>query len=497
MQVHELDAATLGAVKDCQYDPDQWSKFAWDWGHGELAEIEGTRGWQEKVDRKIRDHLKDPKTRFQPLQIAVASGHGVGKSAKMGQLANWAMSCFVDAKVVVTANTSNQLATKTAPEFSKWFRLAINAHWFDVQATSIKTKDPKHRDSWRCDFVPWSDHNTEAFAGLHNKNRIILLMFDEASKISDKVWEVAEGALTDENTIIIWIVFGNPTRNSGRFRECFRRWRHRWWTMNIDSRDVPGTNKKKIEEWVNDHGEDSDFVKVRVKGEFPAQTALQFISAEDADAARAAMARLKEPMISFAPRILGVDPAWTGDDSFEIMLRQGLYSKSLRSIPRNDDDFKMASMIAQLEDELQIDAVFVDAGYGTGIVSCGRALGRTWHLVWFSSKPNDPGYLNKRAEIWGEMKAWLKAGGCIDPKDTLLYDDIIGPETVPRADGKKQLESKEDMKDRGIPSPNRGDALALTFSAPVSKKEHVPASGQVRHKVDYDPFNSVSDDIQR
>ncbi len=483
----EIEAEILKAVGIYQFDPQGWALFSWDWGHGELEGVDGPRDWQREVNEIIADHLTDPETRFQPLQIAVASGHGIGKSAGIGMLSQWAMSCFDDAKVTVTANTETQLRTKTVPEVRKWFRAAINSSWFDPQATTIKSMDPVHKESWRVDFIPWSEHNTEAFAGLHNKGKIILLVFDESSKIADKVWEVAEGALTDEDTIIIWLAFGNPTRNTGRFRECFRRYRHRWVCKQIDSRTVPGTNKKKIAEWEQDHGEDSDFFKIRVRGQFPAQSAMQFISTEDVDNARRAMPRLRPEMIEFAPKIIGLDPAWTGEDTLEIFLRQGLYSKHLRTIAKNDNDIQIANLLANLEDEHKADAVFIDGGYGTGIVSAGKTLGRNWRLVWFSEKPYDPGYVNKRAEMWGLMKQWLKEGGAIEQNDEVLYQDLIGLETVPRLDGKILLESKEDMKTRGVPSPNRGDALALTFAHPVAGRTQ--ALPPVRRKEEnYDVF---------
>jgi hypothetical protein len=476
----------LDAVTAHQLDPDAWSLFAWDWGEGELKDLEAPREWQREINRTIRDHLSDPATRYEPLQIAVASGHGIGKSAEMGMISNWAMSCFDDAKIVTTANTDKQLKTKTVPEISKWFRSSITAHWFDVNVESIKAKDPDHGHSWRMDFIPWSEHNTEAFAGLHNKGKIIVLLFDESSKIADKVWEVAEGALTDEDTIIIWIAFGNPTRNTGRFRECFRKFRHRWVTRQIDSRTVPGTNRKKIDQWVEDYGEDSDFVKVRVRGQFPAQSARQFISTEDVDAAQ--KRHLRKEQYEFAPIVIGVDPAWTGDDEFVIYMRQGLYSKRLATFARNDDDVQMAAIIARFQDQYKAQMVNVDAGHGTGIVSAGNAMGRTWNLVWFANKPINQGYLNKRAEMWGEMKDWLKTGGAIDPADDVLYYDLIGPELVGRLDGKIQLESKEDMKDRDQPSPNRGDALALTFALPVTIDTGGSGSGRHESGQDYNPY---------
>ncbi|WP_026793186.1 hypothetical protein [Pleomorphomonas oryzae] len=453
----------------CRHDPDRWTVAAYDWGEGDLTGMTGPRKWQRDINRQIRDHLADPVKRFTPLRIAVASGHGIGKSAEMGMLSNWAMSCFADCKIVITANTRPQMQTKTAPEVGLWFRRSLTGHWFDVQAQSIKSRDPARGDTWRMDFVTWSEHNTEAFAGLHNRGKIIILLFDEASAIADKVWEVAEGALTDEETVIIWVAFGNPTRNTGRFRECFRKFKHRWVTRHIDSRTVEGTNKPYLQSIVDDAGgEDSDVAKYRVRGQFPSQSPMQFISETDVSAAQ--RRHLRPEQYNFAPKIIGVDPAWTGEDPLEIVLRQGLMCKKLASLPRNDNDVEVANLIARFEDEEKADAVFVDAGYGTGIVSAGRTMGRSWRLVWFSGKPNDPGYFNKRAEMWGTVKRWLKEGGAIDPNDQTLFDELIAPETVPRLDGKILLESKQDMKLRGVPSPNRADALALTFAEPVAKK---------------------------
>lgn len=486
-QARDINDEIIDLALACRFKPSRWARMAWDWAHGELERHTGPRAWQDDIFKIIEQHLANPETRYQPLKISVASGHGIGKSASMGMISNWAMSCFTDAKIVTTANTEGQLRTKTAPEIGKWFRMALTAHWFDVQTMSIKSRDPSRSESWRLDFIPWSEHNTEAFAGLHNEGKIIVLLFDEASKIHDKVWEVAEGALTDQDTVIIWIVYGNPTRNSGRFRECFRKFRHRWAGRQIDSRTVEGTNKKFLQQLVDDNGEDSDIVKVRVRGQFPSQSAMQFISEADVDAAR--NKHLRREQYSFAPVIIGVDPAWTGDDNLEIVLRQGLYSKSLATIPKNDNDVHIANLIARFEDEYQADAVFIDAGYGTGIKSAGDVMGRSWRLIWFSGKAINPGYYNKRAEMWGGIKQWLKAGGAIDPDDQGLYDDLVGPETVPRLDGKILLESKEDMKARGLPSPNKGDALGLTFAEPVAKKQrYVSGNNHSSVEVDYNPL---------
>lgn len=449
------------------FDPLGFARFAFPWGDGALSDALGPRQWQADILGAIGDHLMAPATRYQPFRCAVASGHGPGKSALISMVTQWAMSTCLNCKVVVTANTEQQLRTKTWPEIAKWTRLNIAGHWFNTTATGVYSSDPNYAAQWRADAVTWSEHNTEAFAGLHNKGSRILLVFDEASKIADKVWEVAEGALTDENTEIIWLAFGNPTRNTGRFKDCFGRFKHRWHTRQIDSRTVDGVNLTEIAKMVADYGEDSDIVKVRVRGMFPSTSQKQFISTEDVDAALDRHLRIDQ--YDFAPKIISVDPAWEGNDELVIGLRQGLYFRVLRAIAKNDNDVQMANLIATLEDEHHADAVFVDGGYGTGIVSAGRTMGRSWQLVWFAEKPLDPGCLNKRAEMWLNMRDWLKQGGSL-AGDRALHAELLGPETVARLDGKLQLESKADMKRRGQASPNRADALAISFAYPVQSK---------------------------
>jgi hypothetical protein len=474
----------IGEVLKYRHDPLGYveASFPWATPNSRLEKHAGPRKWQRGVLGEIGDHFQNPETRYTPCLIAVASGHGIGKSALIGMILQWGLSTMENTRAVVTANTELQLRTKTMPEVGKWFRMAYNSDWFKAASMSIKSADEESAENWKLDANPWSENNTEAFAGLHNQGGRILMVMDEGSGIVEKVWEVAEGVLTDEDTEIIWIVFGNPTRNTGRFRECFRKYRARWKTRQIDSRTVEGTNKKTLQDMVDTYGEDSDIVKVRIRGMFPAMSAKQFISTTDVDAAFGRV--LREEQYTFAPIILTCDPAWEGDDELVIGLRQGLAFKILRTIAKNDNDITIATMLAGLETEHKADAVFVDAGYGTGIVSAGTTMGRTWQLVWFAGESTDAGCLNKRAEMWKLTRDWLKAGGAI-PKDDVLYQDLIGPETVPRLDGKIQLESKKDMKQRGLPSPNRADALVLSFAMPVSKQM---ASAPRRGIQDYNPY---------
>jgi hypothetical protein len=463
--------APYDLIYDSEFGPDKW---ACDY----LVELGAL----------VKSRNFDGHHAVEAIRMATASGHGIGKSAMTSWLVAWLMSCHPYANGVVTANTSPQLATKTWSEISKWMGKCITRHWFDVTTGrgSMAMKHKIYPDSWKTVALTCDEHNSESFAGLHSAGGTPFYLFDEASAVPDKIFEVAEGALTDGSPC--FFLFGNPTRNSGAFYQCFNgKNKHRWHTRQIDSRDVEITNKTQLAQWELDHGKDSDFFKVRVRGMFPSMSAKQFISVADADAALGK--HLKDEQYNFAPTILTCDPAWEGDDELVIGKRQGLAFSILSVIGKNDNDIEIANILARLEDEHKADMVCVDMGYGTGILSAGHTMGRDWLQVNFGAGSNDPGCLNKRAEMWNAMKQWLKAGGAI-PDDKVLYNDLIGPETVPRMDGKIQLESKSDMKKRGVPSPGRGDALALSFAYPATKKSHRSQSTR-QQALDYDPMASV------
>ncbi len=445
-------------------DPVGFVYAAFPWGEGELENFDGPDDWQIDTLQQIKDGLL---TVNEAIQIATASGHGIGKSCLVAWLILWAISTYEDTKGVVTANTENQLKTKTWAEVAKWYRLFIGKELFTYTATALFSTDPQHEKTWRIDMSPWSERNTEAFAGLHNQGKRILIIFDEASAIPDVIWEVANGALSDEDTQIIWCAFGNPTRNTGRFRECFRKFRHRWKCRQIDSRTVRMTNKTELAKQVADNGEDSDYVKVRIKGQFPSSSDRQFISTALAEGGRGK--HLQAHQYNFAPTIIGVDPAWDGGDEIAVYMRQGLAATLLAVYKKNDNDFVIAGYIADFETRYKADGVIIDQGYGTGIYSAGLQMGRQWMLVSFAEASPDAGYLNIRAYMWKELREWLRAGGAY-PDDQVTYDDMIGPEYIVKENGKIMLESKKDMKKRGLPSPNRADALALTFARPIQKK---------------------------
>lgn len=452
------------------HDPLGYAVYSFPWGEGPLSDVSGPRVWQADVMEDIREHLSNPETRYQPCRIGVASGHGIGKSALISMLAAWGVDTCEDCRIVVTANTEQQIRTKTWPEILKWRNLSITRGWWKPTKTAIFSSVPGHDEIWRIDAVTWSEHNTEAFAGLHNKGKRIILIFDEASNIAEKVWEVADGALTDEGTEIIWIAFGNPTRNTGRFREAFGRLRHLWKTRHIDSRTVEGTNKKYLDEIVGTYGEDSDIVRVRVRGLFPQASSLQFIPVDVVEEARKRVV----PVEATEPLVIGVDVARFGDDDSTIYFRRGRDARSIPPIRLHGvDTMQLAAKVAELQRRHGAVAVFVDeGGIGAGVVDRLRMLGVPVFGVQFGGKPLGHVNLgegvkvaNRRAEMWAIGRDWMR-GGMI-PDDDRLQDDLTGLEYGFNTRDEIVLERKEHMKERGLASPDDGDGLMLTFAMPV------------------------------
>src|SRR5262249_26234612 len=150
----------------------------------------------------------------------------------------------------------------------------------------------------------------ESFAGLHNHGKRIVVIMDEASVIPQIIWTTLEPCMIDVDTEIIWAVFGNPLHPTGPFRECFGRFAHRWITKHVDARTVSISDKRQIQEWAEDHEEDSYFFMTRVRGEFPSAGALQFIDTDSVEQAmtRELIVNPREPMV------LGVDVARYGDN---------------------------------------------------------------------------------------------------------------------------------------------------------------------------------------
>ena len=462
-------------------DPYEWVLACYPWlkEGTPLQDYDGPDEWQTSVLCEIRDQIQSGRKN---IRICVSSGHGIGKTALVAWIIHWFISTHPNPQIVVTANTGNQLQTKTWRELAKWKTMAINGFMFEWTATTYRFKG--REDTWFATATKWSAHNSEAFAGTHEEH--VLMVFDEASGIDDIIWEVTEGAFTSHGGM--WIAFGNPTKNTGRFYEAaFGRHRKRWTTMVIDARTAKMRNDELIEEWIEDWGEDSDFVRVRVRGLPPKQGPLQFISSE---VVHQAIKREIDAnaMSDRVPRLMGFDVARQGDDQSVLIMRQGR-----KIVPFMDgDDIKrfqirditqLCMHVSKAIVENYPDIVFVDGtGLGAGAVDYLRVLGHD-NIVEVhggESATDKKIYINRRMEMWDRMRQWLD--GADIPDDPQLIIDLTTPEFAFQEKTQlMKLESKEQMKKRGADSPDSGDALAMTFY------HRVPTKSSYASEASYEP----------
>lgn len=465
-----------------RHDPLMFVMCAFPWGekYTPLEKQSGPFPWQKELLEYIRDNSED---RERAIRIAIASGNGIGKSAFVAWMILWSFSTYPDTVGVVTANTETQLMAKTWKEVNKWYDMFILKDFFTLAGTSLHSADAGAERTWRFDAIPWSKENPEAMAGLHNLGKREIIIFDEASAIDTVIWETMEGAMADADTEKYWIAFGNPTRRDGAFYDCFHKNRDLWFNKQINSETVPSVSKAQIEQWRKEHGEDSDWYRIHVKGLFPKSNESQYISTELVEAAKKRV--YKPGSFKFCPCIIGVDMAWKGKDRVKIYMRQGLSSKKIGDIAYNGNDLDLAAQLAYLEDQYKADAVFIDLAYGTGVYSAGQKWGRDWTLVAFGGQSALPECINKRSEMYTRALRWLKEGGSIEEDNDYLAEDLTAPELVWNDKGLIQLESKKEIKKRLQRSTDDGDSFVMTFAFPVVKKDRYSFDSQEEK---YDPW---------
>jgi len=317
--VDQFYSDPLGFVRTC---------FPWGETGAALEHFHGPDEWQcqelRQIGLQVQERAFDGHTPVSPIRRAVASGHGIGKSALTAWIVLWLMSTRPDSRGTITANTYVQLETKTWAAIQKWHKLCLTASWFVCTTNRLYHRDSK--ETWFCSPATCKEENSEAFAGQHAADASSFYVFDEASAVPDKIFEVAEGGLSDGHPFIF--LYSNPTRSTGKFfRVCFGNEQDGWVHKAIDSRDCQLPNKELLAEWIETYGVDSDFVRVRVRGLPPTADELQFIDRE-----RTKEAQMREPQsLLDDPLVCGVDVSGGGAAWNVAAFRPG---GDARSIPR-------------------------------------------------------------------------------------------------------------------------------------------------------------------
>lgn len=497
------DIAISRLVSQYRQDPLGYIKIAFPWGEagGPLEHHAGPCPCQIRVltvlGREIRKRQFDGHTPVKPIRIAVATGHGVGKSALFGMLDNYIRSTRPFCRGTVTATTTKQVHTKTWAAIQEWNRMAITGHWFEI--TSERAYRIGEKEKWFSQPQASEETNSEAFAGQHAANSTSYYLNDEVSGVPDKIFEVERGGLTDGEPM--QFLFGNLTQPSGFFARVMNGEEPSFEAdcrIRIDSRECPLTNKDEIADMIAEYGEDSDIVRVRVRGLAPRAGISQYF---DDDLIQAARTR-KTLGISDDPLIAGCDFAWGGDDPNTIRFRHGLDMWSIPPIKIPGEQTrepqvmigKLAEVLTKLwpvgvgNRRMKVTQLFCDsAGIAGPVVIRLRQLGFTNVVECnFAAHSINPKYKNVRAMMIGELKSTLQQGGAIDTSKE-LSDDLRHIQVVNYVP--LQFEEKKLLKKRLGRSTDDLDALALTHYMPVvlpsvqrqalgyvEEKPYIPAS---------------------
>ena len=467
-------------IKD---DPEAFVMFMFPWGQEgtPLAKFTGPRKWQRRLLRKLATFIKENNQKklnnemMKVFRAARSSGRGIGKSALVSWLILWMLSTRIGSSVIVSANSETQLKKITWGELTKWVTLSINAHWFEITAThlvpatwltALVERDLKIGERyWGAEGKLWSEENPDAYAGLHNMAGVMVI-FDEASGIADSIWPVAAGYFTEEIPDRYWFAFSNPRRSSGYFYECFHSKSEFWDTEQIDARTVEGTDKGTYNDIIKEYGEESDEAFIEVYGEFPETGDEHFISHQLVKTAT----ERPQWKDQNAPIVIGVDPARGGDYTV-IAVRKGRDIIFLKRFKSNDNMVTVAEVAEAIQEFKPNLTVIDEGGLGSGVLDRLKELNyrvRGVNFKWSSRNP--AAYVNKRAEMWGLMREWLRTASI--PKDKRLAKDLTTPKRKPdKISGAMGLESKADIRARGEDSPDSADAIAVTFAFPVASSE--------------------------
>lgn len=408
---------------------------------------------------------------------SIRSGHGTGKGATLAILALWFVSTHYDAKAVVTANSQDQLRDNNWPEIRKWHRQLPEELRDQIQIDEERLYIKGAPEMVFAVRRTASKSNPEALQGVHAQ--FVLYLIDEASGIIDIVFEVAQGSLSTHGAMAV--LFSNPTKTSGYFYDTHHKLRHRWKCWRWNSEDVPRA-RGHIEDVIASWGKNSNKYRVRVLGEFPTQDDETVIPLDKVLAAKGRDVRMSDVW-----PVWGVDVGRFGDDPSTLVARQGntLLTNYLREWLGLDGAQVAGRVIALYKEapnhekpkEIVVDVI----GIGASVYDILRLDGSPVRTIVRGCNVAETTAVSEedyrlRDELWFRGRAWFAALDCVIPIDPTpaqnalvekMISELTGPTYDYMGNGKRKVESKADLKKRGVPSPNLADAFLNTMAAGI------------------------------
>jgi phage terminase large subunit len=399
-------------------------------------------------------------------KVSIRSGHGTGKSAFMAWTILWFMCCFFPCKVPATAPTSHQLSDVLWAELAKWHRvlkervpvLAAEFEWRSDVYELISNR----RESFSVARTSRPEQ-PEALQGFHSDN--LLFVIDEASGVPDVVFEVVEGALSTPDS---WVVMAaNPTRMDGYFYDSHHRMRARWAALHWNGEDSPLVSREYIDDMAQKYGVESAIYKIRVRGDFAGNPD----GVIPLDLITSAIGR---DVRQFGQMVWGLDIARFGEDRTALCKRHGNRMNEPIKAWRGKDLMQTAGLIKIEYDEAAIkpEVIAVDViGMGAGVVDRCKELGLPVRGINVAESPSiQDRYNRQRDELWFRAREWFANREVAMVQDEALIAELTLPSYKVLSSGKIQVEGKDELKRRGVTSPDLADAFCLTF-APIGNKQ--------------------------
>lgn len=395
-------------------------------------------------------------------KISVRSGHGTGKSTTFSWAMLWFAMTRFPFKVVVTAPTSGQLFDALFAELKRWINELPEAlrPILDVKndRVSLLAAPSEGFISARTSRA----ETPEALAGVHSAN--VMLVVDEASGVPEQVFEAAAGSMSGHSAVTL--LASNPTRSSGTFFETQTRLSGSWKCHHWSCAKSPLVSRDFIEEMKLRYGEESNAYRIRVLGEFPLaddDTIVPF------HLVNAAVYRDIEPDET-ATVIWGLDVARFGSDKTALAKRQGNTITEINSWQGLDLMQTVGRVKAEYDGlpmsvrpkEIMVDVI----GMGGGVVDRLRELGLPVRGINVAESPSmKDTYTNLRAELWFKVRGWLEQRGAKLPRNEQLIAELTSIRYSFVSSGKMKAEGKDDMRKRGLASPDLADAVCLTLAS--------------------------------
>lgn len=505
LKAQELELAAQ--VSEFYADPLGFAIFAFPWGRPgtALEHFNGPNSDQERFLGDLGDEIRyrrfDGHTPVEPIRMAVPSGHGTGKSALGGILNAFILSTRPRSHGTVTANTNDQLETKTWAAIQKWMKLCATRHWFETTSERMWYRGQK--DDWFSFPTTCREENAEAFAGQHAIDSTSWYLFDEDSKIADLIHETAEGGLTDGESMIF--LFGQVTRRTGRFyrvtngaessEKRVSDQRALWNIHQLNAEKSQFANQVQIRQWASTYGVDSDFYRVRVLGLPPQSDDVQYI-----DSPRVQDAQKRVVMsLPGDPLIAGTDVARGGKANNCVYFRCGLDARYVPPLTKpglaTRDTMVLVAWLAEIlvaeyqtsSGRKKITMMFVDSGFGGAAVNRLNQMGFTnVQEINFGGDSPDSHFKNMRAYMFGQSKEWLMSGAILNnatKEGQRLEEGLTAPGFGHDDKNRVVIESKEDIVER---NPDLDQlALDLTDAFILTHARKVPPLNLVtRHQME-------------